>query len=78
MLKEHGRWLSNTYNPLLPNARDMAHYSLNAVGDPAKRDEEWRVYLAWISRNIIGPPKATKDGTAEQLAGMGMVGVYAP
>lgn len=78
MSKEHGRWLSNTYNPALPNARDIAYYSLDAVEDPAKRDEEWRLYLAWIGGNIIGPPKATKDYTAEQLAGMGMVGVYSP
>lgn len=71
------RFLSNTYDPTLPNARMHQTLSYQSFLDPKLADHEWEMYLKWINSNIKGRPRATKEYTTEQLEGMGMIGVYA-
>lgn len=73
-----GRFLSNIYDPRLPNARMYLTYSFHAHDNgKAGMDREWQAHLDWVNKNIIGPPKATDYYTQEELEAEKMVGIYA-
>ena len=38
--------------------------------------EDWEALVAYAGDHVIGPPQATSTYTTQQLADMGMVGVY--
>lgn len=73
------RFLTNTYNPYLPNAEMYLVYSFHAM-DCGKVgcDREWQHHLEYIESHIMGRPKATEKYTRQQLADEGMVGIYMP
>lgn len=75
---ELGRFLSNIYDPRLPNARMYLTFSYQAQqSGEAAMDIEWQHHLDWINENIIDRPKATKKYTQEQLEAENLVGIYA-
>lgn len=65
------RWLSNTYNPNLPDAKH--HVDTMPHQTP---EEAWHWHKVWLSGKIIGEPQATDTYTVEQLKAMDLVGVY--
>lgn len=67
------KFLSNIYDPTLPDAKERTFYS-----SQENRDEQWKDWLKWVGRNIMGRPKRTEFYSVEQLEAMGMVGLYAP
>ncbi len=73
-----GRWLSNIYNPYLPDAERYLTYSISAYqngGNAMKR--EWQAHLDWINEHLVGPPEKTHVYSVKELVKEGMVGVYA-
>jgi len=75
--KKLGRWLSNIYNPNLPDAERYLTYSISAMQNGgASIRREWQEHLNWINQNLLGEPKATKTYTSKELALQGMVGLY--
>ncbi len=74
-----GKFLSNIYNPNDSKARMYYGHSFHAfMSGSEEMEKEWRQYLEWVRKNVIGPPKETKKYTSEELSKMGMVGVYSP
>lgn len=67
------KFLSNIYNPTLPDAKERTIYSYQE-----NRDEQWEYVLKWVGQNIVGRPKPTEFHSVAQLEAMGMVGIYAP
>jgi len=65
------RWLTNTYDPSLPDVRMHVVRCF-----PETFEESWRLHLDYLKDKIIGEPQATEKYTVEQLKAMGMVGVY--
>jgi hypothetical protein len=77
--KRLGQFLSNIYDPRKPETRGFFCASSEAMmNGPKAEEEEWQHHLAWVQRNVIGPPKACEAGTSEELAAQGIVGIYAP
>lgn len=72
-----GRWLSNIYNPSLPDAERYLTYSMSAMqnGGSAMK-QEWQYHLDWIKENLLGPPKETDTYSIKELTKMGLVGIY--
>ena len=66
------RWLTNLYDPRLPDASQ--HVVLRY--DESSWDG-WDRQKEWLKDKIIAEPKATPSYTVEQLQAMKMVGVYA-
>ena len=67
------RFLSNTFNPKHPNARQ---YLARSIGED--EEQAWQHYQDWLRGKIIDDPQASKKYTVEELKAMGYVGVYAP
>jgi hypothetical protein len=65
------KWLSNTYNPNLPDAK--FHY---VYMDGIDREKQWQNYLEWLNENVISLPKETEVFSRYELMEMGYVGVY--
>lgn len=65
------KFLTNTFDPNHVDAKRYFTYRSNK-----DRDEQWQVYLHWLSDKIIGLPQATDLYTVEQLINMNIVGVY--
>lgn len=77
-MKKQGRFLSNTFDPKHKDAQKHITYSFQAYQSRSKAMQlEWEQHLAWINRNIIGPPKASATYTQKQLEDMNLVGIYA-
>ena len=73
-----GRFLSNTYDPRLPDAKMYLTYSFNAqMNGKTAMEAEWQHRLDWVNENIIDWPKATKKYTQEELEANDLVGIYA-
>jgi len=73
-----GKWLSNVYDPRLPDARRHFIYSLDTYNSGrAAMNTEWQQHLDWINKNVIGPPKATEKYTRQILEANDLVGIYA-
>lgn len=69
-MTSRGRFLSNTLNPSLPEARLM----VEAQGGFS--ESAWRDHLSWINANVIGPPRSCAAGTSEEMSARGYVGIY--
>jgi hypothetical protein len=77
--KQLGRFLTNIEDPRLPEVRNNFLPCLHVIRDgPKAMKNAWQEHLAWVGRNVIGPPKACKAGTSEELIAQGMIGLYAP
>ena len=74
-----GKFLSNIYDHRLPDARKNYFPTRLEPGQIASiaMDVEWERHLAWIGRNVIGPPKATGKYSQEQLEAHSLIGIYA-
>lgn len=70
------KFLSNIYNPALPNARMYFTTSYQGFLDPSKAELEWKNHIDWINENIVGEPQPTDTYTVEQLKQMGYIGIY--
>lgn len=70
-------FLSNIYNPELPDAKMYYICSSHAIiyGEEGI-EREWQRHLDWVNRNIIGLPQATDKYTVEELVKMNIVGIY--
>jgi len=68
------RWLSNTYDPKMPDAR-LEIMSEARPGQTAQG--AWLEYKTWLSGKVIGEPQATESHTVDQLKAAHLVGVYA-
>lgn len=66
------KWLTNLYDPRLPDAHCMISFRFDST--PM---EAWREQSEWLKDKIISRPKATEYYTVEQLEKMNMVGIYA-
>lgn len=69
-----GKWLSNTYDPRLSDARE--HFG--SPGNDQWWDDQWKRHLWWVDQNVIGEPKSTATHTVQQLKAMHKVGLYKP
>lgn len=65
------RWVSNIYNP---NKSDAVSRATKRVGQSPT--EAFRQQQEWLAGKYLGDPQGTEHYTAEQLAKMGMKGVY--
>lgn len=65
------RFLSNTYNPDLPDARRYVSRNSDET-----QDQAWEHHRQWLKGKIIGKPQATASKTVEELEAIDMVGVY--
>jgi len=66
------RWLTNPYNPNLPDAKmyvAIMHYE--------NQNEASMGYKSWLEGEVIGRPQATKTYSVKQLEDAGYVGIYA-
>ena len=70
------KFLSNTYNPTLPNARMYFTTSYQDFLEPELAEQEWKQHLNWINSNVIGEPQGSDKYTVEELKQMGYIGVY--
>lgn len=70
------KFLSNTYNPNLPNARMYFTTSYEGYLNPDLGNYEYEQYLKWINENIVGEPQGSDTYTVEQLKEMGYIGIY--
>lgn len=70
--------LGNVLNPYGPDAKSLFLYSYKAMiaQDYFLMEDEWLRHLQYVERNVIGPPKATKRYTEDELRKMGYVGLY--
>lgn len=71
------KFLSNTYNPKLPNAERYLTYSISAYqngGDAMK--QEWLYHLKWVKEHAIGSPQETEKYSVSELKNEGLVGIY--
>ena len=59
-----GKWITNIDDPDHPSSRGK------------KSDTEWKQHMKYVAENVIGPPKASKTCTVEQLKGWHIVGLY--
>jgi len=74
---EHGKFLSNTYDPTKEDAQRHLVYSHHAMfNGKAAREEEWQHHLDWINTHVTGPPKGTAKYSVAELTKMGMIGIY--
>lgn len=74
-----GRFLSNTYDPRLPDARKYHQQDYHDwQNGPEAIEQSWQRHLEWINQNVIGPPQASEKYTVAELEKMGLVGIYAP
>jgi hypothetical protein len=67
------RHVTNTYDFRKPDAR-YNHVFLVDVD----QNVEWKNYIEWCNKHIIGLPKATSKYTVVELEIMGMIGLYLP
>ena len=65
------KWLSNIYDPKMPDAKMLVARSFEQT-----QEEAWRWHMYWLRDKVIGKPVPTDYYTVEQLVGMNMVGVY--
>ena len=67
------KWLSNVYDPTLPDAKSH----VLCVGDET-REEAWESQEQWLFDKVLGVPQETDAYTVLELVRAGMVGVYLP
>lgn len=73
--REIGKWLTNISDPDRYDAE--AYHTSSSIRDKAEREAAWNGHVAYVEAHIVGPPKATKKHTVEELRKMHMVGLYA-
>jgi len=66
------RFLSNTYDPRLPDAKNQVSCKIGETHDLA-----WKRKLEWLAGKVISDPQPTSCHTVAELKAMGMVGIYA-
>lgn len=66
------KWLSNIYNPNLPDARFHLGRSLHQT-----IEDVWKWHKYWLQDKIIGEPEASEYYTVQEMKDMNLVGVYA-
>ncbi len=64
------KWLTNIYNPKLPDAK---HYI--SIAYHQTLDDAWQAQLDYLKDKTIGRPKANMM-TVEELEARNLVGVY--
>lgn len=62
----------NAYDP----SRDDARQHLTLIWNCPPEHVQWKQHLEWLGQFNLGPPHATEAYTSEQLAAMGMKGLY--
>ena len=70
------KFLTNTYNPKLPDAKMSLSVSFEDLLIPNGVENALQRHLEYLSDKIIVRPEATSFYTVEELKKMGMVGVY--
>ena len=71
---ELGKWLTNIYDP---GRSDSRAYHVSSSLPKEESDRKWNDHVDYLEKHILGPPKASKRYTVEQLQKMHIVGVYA-
>lgn len=69
-------FLSNIYDPDLPDASRYVCTSYQAFLDPNQRKIEVDYHFKWVNDNFIGPPKATEAFSQERMIRDNYVGIY--
>ena len=67
---ELGKWITNIYEPDRYDSRP--YHSSSSISDKKESDKAWCAYINRIEKLIIGPPKASKEYTTEQLQKMNL------
>ena len=65
------RWISNTYDPNMPNWERTVLSGFNETQDDAVRHHK-----KWLEDKVIGEPMPSDKYTVEQMKSEGLVGVY--
>ena len=70
-MREKIKWLTNLYNPELPEARE------DIICESGQTQAQaWQNQVEWLKGKLIGKPKATTLYTVEELEAQNLVGIY--